>query len=103
MLTVPPACPALAMKHMDLKQMELDTAAAKVDELTKQLELLWSDSPAPPGPQGGVPSRVSQVPAPTPEASFSPHPRSEAWISVKAAPYGCVGRRYSRALEREDQ
>lgn len=49
------------MKHMDLKQMELDTAAAKVDELTKQLESLWSDSPAPPGTQTGVPSRVSLV------------------------------------------
>lgn len=49
------------MKHMDLKQMELDTAAAKVDELTKQLESLWSDSPAPPGTQAGVPSRVSLV------------------------------------------
>jgi hypothetical protein len=49
------------MKHMDLKQMELDTAAAKVDELTKQLESLWSDSPAPPGAQAGVPSRVSLV------------------------------------------
>ncbi|XP_010612952.1 relA-associated inhibitor [Fukomys damarensis] len=50
---------SLAMKHMDLKQMELDTAAAKVDELTKQLESLWSDSPAPPGSQAGAPIRVS--------------------------------------------
>ncbi|XP_069858768.1 relA-associated inhibitor-like [Dipodomys merriami] len=49
---------SLAMKHMDLKQMELDTAAAKVDELTKQLESLWSDSPAPPGPQAGVSPRM---------------------------------------------
>lgn len=47
------------MKHMDLKQMELDTAAAKVDELTKQLESLWSDSPTPPGSQAGAPPRVS--------------------------------------------
>lgn len=39
--------------------MELDTAAAKVDELTKQLESLWSDSPTPPGSQAGAPSRVS--------------------------------------------
>uniref|UniRef100_A0A8C6QBM7 Protein phosphatase 1, regulatory subunit 13 like n=1 Tax=Nannospalax galili TaxID=1026970 RepID=A0A8C6QBM7_NANGA len=59
---------SLAMKHMDLKQMELDTAAAKVDELTKQLESLWSDSPAPPGPQAGVPSRVSRYStSPVPE------------------------------------
>ncbi|XP_046537887.1 relA-associated inhibitor isoform X2 [Equus quagga] len=50
---------SLAMKHMDLKQMELDTAAAKVDELTKQLESLWSDSPAPPGSQAGAPPRAS--------------------------------------------
>lgn len=48
------------MKHMDLKQMELDTAAAKVDELTKQLESLWSDSPAAPlGSQAAAPARVS--------------------------------------------
>lgn len=71
-LTSAPTHPALAMKHMDLKQMELDTAAAKVDELTKQLESLWSDSPAPPGPQAGVPPRVSVV---TPKASCSPCPR----------------------------
>uniref|UniRef100_A0A9L0ILN1 Protein phosphatase 1 regulatory subunit 13 like n=1 Tax=Equus asinus TaxID=9793 RepID=A0A9L0ILN1_EQUAS len=51
---------SLAMKHMDLKQMELDTAAAKVDELTKQLESLWSDSPAPPGSQAGAPPRLSR-------------------------------------------
>ncbi|XP_054855308.1 relA-associated inhibitor isoform X2 [Eublepharis macularius] len=36
---------SLASKHMDLKQVELDTAAAKVDELSKQLESLWSGSP----------------------------------------------------------
>ncbi|XP_030400467.1 relA-associated inhibitor isoform X3 [Gopherus evgoodei] len=35
---------ALAMKHIDLKQAELDTAVAKVDELSKQLETLWTDS-----------------------------------------------------------
>lgn len=39
---------ALACKHMDLKQLELDTAAAKVDELSKQLESLWTDHPGPP-------------------------------------------------------
>jgi len=59
-LIATPARPALAMKHMDLKQMELDTAAAKVDELTKQLESLWSDSPAAPlGSQAAAPARVS--------------------------------------------
>ncbi|KAG6923175.1 protein phosphatase 1, regulatory (inhibitor) subunit 13 like [Chelydra serpentina] len=36
---------SLAMKHIDLKQVELDTAAAKVDELSRQLETLWTDSP----------------------------------------------------------
>ncbi|XP_077174705.1 relA-associated inhibitor isoform X1 [Paroedura picta] len=35
---------SLASKHMDLKQVELDTAAAKVDELSKQLESLWTGS-----------------------------------------------------------
>lgn len=65
-LTATPARPALAMKHMDLKQMELDTAAAKVDELTKQLESLWSDSPTPPGSQAGASARVSRSPGPHP-------------------------------------
>ncbi|XP_064436442.1 relA-associated inhibitor isoform X6 [Mirounga angustirostris] len=63
---------SLAMKHMDLKQMELDTAAAKVDELTKQLESLWSDSPTPPGSQAGAPprlSRYSSSPVPEPFSS----------------------------------
>ncbi|ELK12751.1 RelA-associated inhibitor [Pteropus alecto] len=63
---------SLAMKHMDLKQMELDTAAAKVDELTKQLESLWSDSPTPPGSQAGAPprlSRYSSSPVPEPFGS----------------------------------
>uniref|UniRef100_A0A8C0GKR2 Protein phosphatase 1 regulatory subunit 13 like n=1 Tax=Chelonoidis abingdonii TaxID=106734 RepID=A0A8C0GKR2_CHEAB len=36
---------SLAMKHIDLKQVELDTAVAKVDELSRQLETLWTDSP----------------------------------------------------------
>uniref|UniRef100_F7DF17 Protein phosphatase 1 regulatory subunit 13 like n=1 Tax=Monodelphis domestica TaxID=13616 RepID=F7DF17_MONDO len=61
---------SLAMKHIDLKQMELDTAAAKVDELTKQLESLWSDSPAPatPPPQASVPARLTRYSSsPTPD------------------------------------
>ncbi|XP_045387380.1 relA-associated inhibitor isoform X1 [Lemur catta] len=64
---------SLAMKHMEhMKQMELDTAAAKVDELTKQLESLWSDSPAPPGPQAGAPSRLSRYSSsPVPESMGS--------------------------------
>lgn len=33
------------MKNIDLKQMELDSAAAKVDELSRQLQSLWTDSP----------------------------------------------------------
>ena len=83
-LTATPARPALAMKHMDLKQMELDTAAAKVDELTKQLESLWSDSPTPPGSQAGAPLRVSPL-ARSP--SWPPPPQSQllsAWSSGKA-------------------
>uniref|UniRef100_A0A8D0L7C7 Protein phosphatase 1 regulatory subunit 13 like n=1 Tax=Sphenodon punctatus TaxID=8508 RepID=A0A8D0L7C7_SPHPU len=35
---------ALATKHIDLKQLELDTAVAKVDELSKQLESLFTDN-----------------------------------------------------------
>ncbi|XP_061875618.1 LOW QUALITY PROTEIN: relA-associated inhibitor [Colius striatus] len=42
---------SLAMQHMDLKQVELDSAVAKVDELSRQLESLWSDSPGPPKEQ----------------------------------------------------
>ncbi|XP_060042135.1 relA-associated inhibitor [Erinaceus europaeus] len=74
---------SLAMKHMDLKQMELDTAAAKVDELTKQLESLWSDSPAPPGSQAGAPARL-------PRYSSSPVPEhfSSRGSPRKAAPDG---------------
>ena len=68
------------MKHMDLKQMELDTAAAKVDELTKRLESLWSDSPAPPGAQAGAPSRVSLVIPLTPKPACLRAP-GEAWVS----------------------
>ncbi|XP_038623523.1 relA-associated inhibitor isoform X1 [Tachyglossus aculeatus] len=70
---------SLAMKHMDLKQMELDTAAAKVDELTKQLESLWSDNPTPPPPsQAGVAPRLSRSsPGPGPDhGSRPPPPRS---------------------------
>ncbi|XP_048355236.1 relA-associated inhibitor isoform X1 [Sphaerodactylus townsendi] len=44
---------SLASRHMDLKQVELDTAAAKVDELSKQLESLWTGSPG----QSGVPQK----------------------------------------------
>eukprot|EP00076_Gallus_gallus_P032057 XP_024997595.1 LOW QUALITY PROTEIN: relA-associated inhibitor-like [Gallus gallus] len=42
--------PSLALQHMDLKQWELDTAAAKVDELSLQLQRLWSDGPPRPPP-----------------------------------------------------
>ncbi|XP_033928003.1 relA-associated inhibitor [Melopsittacus undulatus] len=45
---------SLAMQHMDLKQVELDTAVAKVDELSRQLESLWSDGPGPPPRVGSV-------------------------------------------------
>ena len=78
-----PARPALAMKHMDLKQMELDTAAAKVDELTKQLESLWSDSPAAPlGSQAAAPARVSpRVLVPT----LAPRKVSFFWPGVQAS------------------
>ncbi|XP_044291388.1 relA-associated inhibitor [Varanus komodoensis] len=48
---------SLASRHMDLKQMELDTAAAKVDELSKQLESLWTASP---GPAAGQPKGMDQ-------------------------------------------
>ncbi|TRZ07803.1 hypothetical protein HGM15179_019310 [Zosterops borbonicus] len=48
------------MQHMDLKQVELDTAVAKVDELSRQLESLWTDGPGPPPrEQSGRPGRRS--------------------------------------------
>ncbi|XP_067574761.1 relA-associated inhibitor isoform X1 [Pseudorca crassidens] len=66
---------SLAAKHMDLKNTELDTAAAKVDELTKQLESLWSDLPAASlGSQARAPARLSRY-------SLSPVPE----------PLGCRG------------
>ncbi|XP_067412589.1 relA-associated inhibitor [Emydura macquarii macquarii] len=57
---------SLAMKHIDLKQVELDTAAAKVDELSRQLESLWTDSP---GQTAGQPkvNRYGAVPPQAPE------------------------------------
>ncbi|XP_058530236.1 relA-associated inhibitor [Ochotona princeps] len=78
---------SLAMKHMDLKQMELDTAAAKVDELTKQLESLWSDSPANPSPQAGAASRMSRYsssPIPEPFGSRG-SPRKAATDNADAS------------------
>ncbi|XP_045148607.1 relA-associated inhibitor [Echinops telfairi] len=71
---------SLAMKHMDLKQMELDTAVAKVDELTKQLESLWSDTPAPPSPQAGAPTRLTRY-----SSSPVPEPFGSRGSSRKAA------------------
>ncbi|TFJ99998.1 FAM111A-like protein [Platysternon megacephalum] len=57
---------SLAMKHIDLKQVELDTAVAKVDELSRQLETLWTDSP---GQTAGQPKvdRYGASPSHTPE------------------------------------
>lgn len=75
-LTATTGRPALAAKHMDLKNAELDTAAAKVDELTKQLESLWSDLPAASlGSQARAPARVSLlalVPTRAPKVRFFP-------------------------------
>ncbi|XP_068854450.1 relA-associated inhibitor [Aphelocoma coerulescens] len=48
---------SLAMQHMDLKQVELDTAVAKVDELSRQLESLWTDGPGPPPKEQNSPGR----------------------------------------------
>uniref|UniRef100_A0A674IN82 Protein phosphatase 1 regulatory subunit 13 like n=1 Tax=Terrapene triunguis TaxID=2587831 RepID=A0A674IN82_9SAUR len=58
--------PPLAMKHIDLKQVELDTAVAKVDELSRQLETLWTDSP---GQAAGQPKvdRYGASPSHAPE------------------------------------
>ncbi|XP_026514652.1 relA-associated inhibitor [Terrapene carolina triunguis] len=57
---------SLAMKHIDLKQVELDTAVAKVDELSRQLETLWTDSP---GQAAGQPKvdRYGASPSHAPE------------------------------------
>uniref|UniRef100_A0A8D0KXJ1 RelA-associated inhibitor n=1 Tax=Strix occidentalis caurina TaxID=311401 RepID=A0A8D0KXJ1_STROC len=79
---------SLAMQHMDLKQVELDTAVAKVDELSRQLESLWTDGPGPPkvGPGGwgrhvgGTPwpphthhtSPGAPPPLPPPQEPYSP-------------------------------
>nr|XP_042702734.1 relA-associated inhibitor isoform X2 [Chrysemys picta bellii] len=54
------------MKHIDLKQVELDTAVAKVDELSRQLETLWTDSP---GQTAGQPKvdRYGASPSHAPE------------------------------------
>ncbi|KAB1273860.1 RelA-associated inhibitor [Camelus dromedarius] len=80
---------SLAMKHMDLKQMELDTAAAKVDELTKQLESLWSDSPTPPGSQAGAPARLSRYSSsPVPEPLGSRGSPRKATTDSADTPFG---------------
>uniref|UniRef100_A0A8C9M824 Protein phosphatase 1 regulatory subunit 13 like n=1 Tax=Panthera tigris altaica TaxID=74533 RepID=A0A8C9M824_PANTA len=84
---------SLAMRHMDLKQMELDTAggaAAKVDELTKQLESLWSDSPTPVGSQAGAPSRLSRYSSsPVPEHfSSRGSPRKAASDGADTSSFG---------------
>ncbi|XP_046935111.1 relA-associated inhibitor [Lynx rufus] len=81
---------SLAMRHMDLKQMELDTAAAKVDELTKQLESLWSDSPTPVGSQAGAPSRLSRYSSsPVPEHfSSRGSPRKAATDGADTSSFG---------------
>ncbi|XP_068766645.1 relA-associated inhibitor [Struthio camelus] len=62
---------SLAMKHMDLKQVELDTAVAKVDELSRQLESLWTDGPGPPAAQPKEP----YSPLDTPSRTSSPFGR----------------------------
>ncbi|XP_062996280.1 relA-associated inhibitor [Elgaria multicarinata webbii] len=54
---------SLASKHMDLKQMELDTAAAKVDELSKQLQSLWTASPGQASTQFKAVDRYSASPS----------------------------------------
>ncbi|KAG8515307.1 RelA-associated inhibitor, partial [Galemys pyrenaicus] len=80
---------SLAMKHMDLKQMELDTAVAKVDELTKQLESLWSDSPAPPGSQPGAPPRFTRYSSsPVPELFVSRGSPRKATADGADIPFG---------------
>ncbi|XP_058052042.1 relA-associated inhibitor isoform X2 [Ahaetulla prasina] len=55
---------SLACKHMDLKQLELDTAAAKVDELSKQLESLWTDHPGPAALPSLMADRYSSISSP---------------------------------------
>ncbi|XP_063167811.1 relA-associated inhibitor isoform X2 [Candoia aspera] len=108
---------ALAAKHMDLKQLELDTAAAKVDELSKQLESLWTDHP---GQSAGPPlvvdrygssstpellkmgaqaaSPLHQLPwkstswdttDPGPPPSLSPYSSSPSQLLGSKAPLGC--------------
>ncbi|RMC22881.1 hypothetical protein DUI87_00112 [Hirundo rustica rustica] len=86
---------SLAMQHMDLKQVELDTAVAKVDELSRQLESLWTDGPGPPpkgpprdkrdprwgsgeNPAWTGPGRASPAPPALPEPPAPTPPETEA-------------------------
>lgn len=61
---------SLASKHFDLKQMELDTAVAKVDELSKQLQSLWTENPGQAAPQHKMSDRYSLSPV-HPQESLS--------------------------------
>ncbi|XP_064359142.1 relA-associated inhibitor [Dromaius novaehollandiae] len=63
---------SLAMKHMDLKQVELDTAVAKVDELSRQLESLWTDGP---GPPAAAQAKEPYSPLESPSRTSSPFGR----------------------------
>uniref|UniRef100_A0ABM5ERB7 RelA-associated inhibitor n=1 Tax=Pogona vitticeps TaxID=103695 RepID=A0ABM5ERB7_9SAUR len=62
---------SLASRHMDLEQLEVDTAAAKVDLLSKQLESLWTDSAGLSSSSKGK-DIYSGSPAPEPMARMSP-------------------------------
>ncbi|KAJ7304290.1 hypothetical protein JRQ81_011833 [Phrynocephalus forsythii] len=62
---------SLASRHMDLEQLEVDTAAAKVDMLSKQLESLWTDSPG--LPAASPKSWTGPPPAPRPKVLPVPY------------------------------
>ncbi|XP_067318208.1 relA-associated inhibitor [Anolis sagrei] len=85
---------SLASRHMDLKQREVDTAAAKVDELSKQLQSLWTDNPSPAATSakakeryslGSVPSQDVLVKA---SSSLPSSPRKSAsWEATESSGY----------------
>ncbi|XP_058680528.1 relA-associated inhibitor [Ammospiza caudacuta] len=61
------------MQHMDLKQVELDSAVARVDELSRQLESLWTDGPIS-WRRGGGGAELERAPSPRPKVLAVPGP-----------------------------
>nr|XP_016854494.1 PREDICTED: relA-associated inhibitor [Anolis carolinensis] len=82
---------SVASRHMDLKQREVDTAAAKVDELSKQLESLWTDNPSPAATLAKAKERFSLGSVPFHEVLLKSDPplpssprKSASWEAAKS-------------------